>query len=107
MVTPHLATGVAVLPSPKLLFISFAVKVYTNLALAEDEGDSTKRSLSSPQPTSNKLLAIASDNIPRVMMGLFIIEVLDKTMIAILSSNNAKNCLNSLARDKCSFIEII
>src|SRR5690606_41625048 len=99
MVTPHLATGVAVLPSPKLLFISFAVKVFTNLALAEDEGDSTKRSLSSPQPTSNKLLAIASDNRPRVMMGLFIIER-GKTMIAILSSSKTKNCLKSLAIDK-------
>ena len=89
MVTPHLATGVAVLPSPKLLFISFAVKVFTNLALAEDQGDSTKRSLSSPQPTSNKLLAIASDNRARVMMGLFIIER-GKTMIAILSSSKTK-----------------
>lgn len=89
MVTPHLATGVAVLPSPKLLFILFAVKVFTNLALAEDQGDSAKRSLSSPQPTSNKLLAIASDNRARVMMGLFIIER-GKTMIAILSSSKTK-----------------
>src|SRR5690606_34807940 len=90
MVTPHLATGVAVFPSPKLLFISLAVKVFTNLALAEDEGDSTKRSLSSPQPISNKLLAIASDNRARVMMGLFIMDEWGKTMIAILSSSKTK-----------------
>ena len=56
---------------PKLLSIWLALKLLTNSEVADEVFDSTvSKSLSAPQPTSSKLLEMATYNRQRSITGL-------------------------------------